>query len=113
MCKTIFIKILLVLTNVTRTSEDERCEIALARDHAIQFSCIDLIHPPLRLNNNNNKGVVYMDNKHCDFESYNKMRIINPDKFWKTTTQRRMYEDQVGLGHSFYSTAEGDSDECN
>ena len=54
-----------------------------------------------------------MDNKHCDFDSYNKMRIVNPDKFWKTTTQRRMYEDQVGLGHSFYSTAEGDSDECN
>lgn len=54
-----------------------------------------------------------MDNEHIDFESYNKMRIVNPDKFWKTSTQRKMYEDQVNQGQSFYSTVEGDAYECN
>jgi hypothetical protein len=54
-----------------------------------------------------------MDNEHVDFESYNKMRLVNPDKFWKTSTQRKMYEDQVQLGQSFYYIAEGDTYECN
>lgn len=43
---------------MTRTSDDERCEIVLARDYAIQLTCIDLIQPPPHLNKNNIKGVV-------------------------------------------------------
>ena len=42
---------------MTRTSDDERCEIVLARDYAIQLTCIDLIQSP-HLNKNNIKGVV-------------------------------------------------------
>jgi len=37
------------------------------------------------------------------FDQYNKMRQTNPDKFWKTSTQRKMYEDQQEQGPLFYA----------
>ena len=43
-----------------------------------------------------------MDNKSNVFEEYQNLRRKNPDLYYKSSTQRQMYQDQVKLGSSFY-----------
>mgnify|MGYP003652311733 CR=1 FL=1 len=43
-----------------------------------------------------------MDNKSNVFEEYQILRRTNPDLYYKSSTQRQMYQDQRETGFAFY-----------